>query len=306
MEYKDYYNSLGVSKKATGEEIHRAYRKLARKYHPDVNNDPGAEDRFKEITEAYEVLKDKDKRSTYDRYGSAWKQASRAGASGPGGFGFDFGEGFGGNSGFSSFFESLFGNRGAGGSPFGGFGGADFGGGGSWGRSPSQEATLALTLEEAVRGGNRDVTIADSVSGRSRTYSVNLPRGVRPGQKLRLAGGSGSTAGDLFLRVELKPHERFRLEELDLYCDLPLTPWEAALGIEVPVRTIDGSIKIRIPAGTSSGRKIRLRGRGFPNPKGPDGDLYVEIKIVLPKELTDHERQLFEQLARESSFKAVR
>ena len=316
MEYKDYYRSLGVSKTASEDEIQRAYRKLARKYHPDVNRDPGAEDRFKEITEAYEVLKDKTKRSTYDRYGSAWKQAGRAGTPPPGfeNIRFDFGGGGGsGGSGFSSFFESLFGNRG-GRSPFGGgFGDQDFSeftsapGGASWGRAADQEATLALTIEEAARGGTRDVTIADSMSGRSRTYSVNLPRGVRPGQKIRLSRrDEGNASGNLILKVELKPHDRLRLDGLDLHCDLPLAPWEAALGTEAIVRTLDGSVKVRIPPGTSSGRKIRLRGHGFPNPKGPDGDLFAEIKIVLPKKLEERERELFEELAKVSSFRPPR
>lgn len=315
MEYKDYYGSLGVGKKASGDEIQRAYRKLARKYHPDVNNEPGAEDRFKEITEAYEVLKDDEKRATYDRFGSAWKQGGRAGGPPPGyeHVHYDFGGGTG-ASGFSSFFESLFGNRGGrgAGNPFGGFSDFDFnggrsaGGGGQWGRRPDQEATLALSLEEAARGGTRDITVGDPVAGRSRSYSVNLPRGVRPGQKIRLARGDDGVSGDLYLKVELKPHPTLRLDGRDLYYDLPLAPWEAALGVEVPVRTLDGQVKVRIPAGTSSGRKIRLRGHGFPNPKGPDGDLYAEVKIVFPKELSEREQELFTQLQKASSFRPAR
>ncbi len=303
MEFKDYYGSLGVDKKATPEDIHRAYRKLARKYHPDVNSDPKAEDRFKEITEAYEVLKDPEKRTTYDRFGSAFKQGG-AGGGGPRGFQdfqFDFGTGRGGanfgGKGFSSFFETLFG----GGQPFGqgGFGG--FGAGAPQWEPEPQEATIELSLEEAFAGGSRDVTLTDPGTGRSKTYSINLPRGVKPGQKIRLPGRGG--AGDVLLRVELLAHPRFRLEGRDLYCPLPISPWEAALGCLVEVLTLDGAVTVRIPPGTSSGRKIRLRGRGFPDPKGTDGDLYAEVQIVIPKKVSVREQELYEELARVSSFR---
>ena len=323
MQYKDYYATLGVSRDSSSEEIQKAYRKLARKYHPDVNPSPEAESRFKEITESYEVLKDKEKRQTYDRFGSQWKNYNRAGGAGaqgaPGGFeGFDFdgfnfsgggpGSGPGGASGFSSFFEMLF-NQGQGGRARGGPAGNPFAGaGGGWNqRGHDQEARIALTLEEAARGGKREITVNDPMSGQTKTFSVSLPAGVKEGQKIRLSGRGGpgaGGAGDLLLVVDLKPHPKFRVEGKDLHTDLPVAPWEAALGCEATVKTLDDGVKVRIPAGTSSGRKIRLRGRGFPSAKDGNGDLFAEIKVVVPKTLSDEERRLFEELSEVSKFKA--
>lgn len=314
MEYKDYYATLEVDKKASKEEIQKAYRKLARKYHPDVNRSAGAEDKFKDITEAYEVLKDPDKRRTYDQFGSSWKQR---GGPPPGWQEINFDFGGGDSSGFSSFFDALFGGafagRGgagtAGGSPFAGFGGhggQGFGGQG-FGGNLDQEFTLALTLEEAALGGQRELSLHDPSTRERKTFTVSLPAGVTDGQKLRLRG-KGATApdgrkGDLYLKIQLRPHSRFRLEGRDLHADLPVTPWHAALGGEASVKTLNGSLEINIPAGSSSGRKIRLRGKGFPNPKGADGDLFAEIKVMVPEELSARERELFEKLAAESSFK---
>ncbi|MEM7586465.1 MAG: DnaJ C-terminal domain-containing protein [Acidobacteriota bacterium] len=306
MEYKDYYQTLGVKKNASADEIQKAYRKLARKYHPDVNRSPKAEERFKEITESYEVLKDPEKRRTYDRFGKDWKNFQGAGGSGfpPG---FDFGGT--GASGFSSFFESLFGGGGFSGGARGGnpFGGDPFGRGNMRTKGPDQEAQLVLSVEEAARGGGREISIADPTTGEAKTLSLNIPAGVRPGQKIRLAGRGGSglaggPSGDLFLNVEVQSNGRFRLEGTDLHTDLKLSPWHAALGTDAEVATLESAVRVKVPAGTSSGRKIRLRGRGFPNPKGSPGDLYAEIKIVVPKELTDEERELFEQLAEVSEF----
>lgn len=323
MEFKDYYTTLGVSKKASADEIQKAYRKLARKYHPDVNRGSGAEEKFKEITESYEVLKDPQKRQKYDQFGKDWKHYQNSGGVPPGfeNIRFDFGGG-GGGSGFSSFFESLFGGGGGGGggNPFGGagspFAGGDpFGGGfrqggggsGFAARGQDQEAALRLTVEEAARGGGREVSITDPTSGELKTYSINLPRGVKPGQKIRLAGrggpgAGGGPAGHLYLKVELASNDRFRLKDLDLYTDLPVSPWEAALGAEAEVVTLDSAVKVRVPPGSSTGRKIRLKERGFPNPKGKGGDLYAEIKVVVPDELSKKERKLFEELAKVSSF----
>ncbi len=313
MDFKDYYTTLGVPKKASADEIQKAYRKLARKYHPDVNRTPEAEDKFKEITESYEVLKDPEKRQTYDQFGKNWKNYQGSGGMPPG-FESIF-SGAGGNSGFSSFFEGLFGGGGsrfAGGDPFGGGGfrpGSSPGAGLGGRRGQDQEARLALTVEEAAKGGGRDVSLVDPTTGETKTYSINLPRGVKAGQKIRLAGRGGAgvgsgQAGHLYLKVELKPNDRFRLEDRDLYTDLPVSPWEAALGAEVAVGTLEGPVTLRIPPGSSSGRKLRLRGRGFPNPKGVDGDLYAEIKIVVPEQLSEKERELFENLAETSSFTA--
>ncbi len=307
LDYKDYYATLGVDRKASQDDIQKAYRKLARKYHPDVNTSAGAEDKFKEVTEAYEVLKDADKRRTYDQFGSNWKQR---GGPPPGwqNVGFDFGGG--GGSGFSDFFENLFGgagraHQGGGQGPFGGFGG--FGGGGGFGGpNLDQEVTLALTLEEAAKGGQRQVTVRDQ-EGRSKSFTVNLPIGVKEGQKLRLQGkgieGPNGQNGDLFLKIDFRPHPRFKLEGRNLHADLPVSPWVAALGGEASVRTLDGTVRVKVPAGSSSGRKIRLRSKGYPNPKGKDGDLTVEIKIMVPEALTDDEQRLFQELAETSEFK---
>jgi len=330
LEFKDYYKTLEVDKKASPEVIQRAYRKLARKFHPDVNQAAGTEDRFKEINEAYEVLKDAEKRKTYDRFGSAYKQAPGGGAPPPGweGVHFDFAGGGGdrGASGFSSFFDSLFGGamggrgraQGAPGgfrvdlSDLGNLGrqapGAGRGTRGRARRGGDQEAQLVLSLEEAARGGQRELTLGDPMSGTSRTHKVNLPPGVRPGQRIRLPGrgmvGAGGQAGDLYLRIELKPHRRFRLEGKDLHTTVAVMPWEAALGGEVNVATLDGPVTVRVPPGTSSGRTIRIKDKGFPGGKKDRGDLYAKIRIAVPKTLSDEERQLFEQLAKVSSFRA--
>jgi curved DNA-binding protein len=298
--YRDYYEVLGVERGASEAEIRRAYRKLARHYHPDINKEPGADDRFKEISEAYEVLRDPEKRSRYDRLGANWRAgddvSGSAGFDGFGGFGADQGGvrvQFGDGAEFSDFFESLFGSRGAG--ARGGFQGFAA-------RGADHEAVLELTLEEAAAGGRRDLQLGDG-----RGYEVNIPAGVRDGQRIRLAGQggqgrAGGSAGDLFLRVRIKPHPRFRLEGRDLHVELPVAPWEAALGANVAVPTLEGSAKVKVPAGSSSGRRLRLRGQGFPGPKGGHGDLYATIQIRVPRRMSDRERDLFEQLAAASSF----
>jgi curved DNA-binding protein len=304
--FRDYYEVLGVPRGAGDEEIRSAYRKLAREYHPDVNKDPGAEDRFKEVSEAYEVLRDPEKREKYDRLGANWKAgedvsgasgfggggSGSGGASGFGG-GFSAGNGgFGGDGGFSDFFESFFGGR-RGGSP--GFEGFSIRGG-------DQEAELEVTLEEAARGGRRKFSLADG-----RDFEVRIPPGVRDGQKIRLAGqgeegASGGPAGDLYLRVRIKPHPRFRREGDDLVVEVPVAPWEAALGATVPVPTLGGSAKVKVPAGSSSNRRLRLKGEGMPGPGGRKGDLYASVRIVVPKKLEKRERELFEELAATSRF----
>ena len=323
VDYKDYYQTLGVSRDASKEEIQKAYRKLARKYHPDVSKEPDAEARFKALSEAYEVLKDPGKRKKYDQFGSAWKQARQTGQPPPGweGVQFDFGDlgqgggfrfegagpGFGG-SGFSDFFEMLFGEGGR-----GGRGGFRTAGGGRPGarsgerRGADQEAPITLTLEEAARGGRRELSLSDPATGETKTLSVSIPPGVKPGGRIRLAGqgGSGSgggAAGDLFLRVDLAPHARLRLEGQDLHTTVPIAPWEAALGGRATVPTLNGDLTIRVPPGTSSGRRIRLRGKGFPRRKGEPGDLYAELRIVVPEELSERARELWEELRESSDF----
>jgi curved DNA-binding protein len=302
---RDFYDSLGVSRDATPDQIQQAFRTLARRYHPDVNHDPGAEDRFKEINEAYQVLSDPDTRRRYDRFGEDFRRIpedfdERVGA-GAGGAGFGGGVGGGGPSGarvrygqgfsgaginIEDLFGDLFGGSGGG---FGPVAGAD------------QEAELELTLEEAYRGGRRQI----SLDGRN--YTVNIPPGVTDGQRIRLAGeggrGSGNgQAGDLYLVVRIKPHPRFRLEDRDIFTDLPVSPWEAVLGASVAIRTPGGEAKVKVPPGSSTGRRLRLRGQGMPNPRGKPGDLYAEIKIMVPSKPTARERELFEELARLSNF----
>jgi len=295
--FRDYYEVLGVSRDASQEEIRAAYRALARKYHPDVNKEAGAEDRFKEISEAYEVLRDPEKREQYNRLGSNWKAGQDV--SGDPGFdqyqrgGFeevrmDFGGGD-----FSDFFEGLFGARRGG--RRGGFDGFTM-------RGADQEAVLELSLEEAAAGGRKRVSLGDG-----RSFEVDVPRGVRDGQMIRLAGegeqgARGGPSGDLFLRVRVRPHPRFRVQGRDLYVDLPVAPWEAALGASVSVPTLDGSARLQVPAGSSCGRKLRLHGEGLPESGGGAGDLYAIVQIRVPERLSREERDLFEQLAATSKF----
>jgi curved DNA-binding protein len=305
----DFYEALGVPRGASTEEIQQAYRKLARKYHPDVNHEPGAEDRFKEISEAYQVLSDPDTRKRYDRFGADFRQipedydervaAAGAGRRG-GGFGGGSYGGFGGGGtrvqygqGFDDIdIEDLFGGYFRGGGRGGPIPGAD------------QEAEIELTVEEAYRGGKRKLSFAGTGQ---REYEVNIPPGVTDGQRIRLAGqgGSGSSGGqpgDLYLVVRIAPHPRYRLNGRDIILDLPVSPWEGALGATIPVTTPGGEVKVRVPAGSSTGRRLRLRGEGMPNPRGKPGDLYAEVKVMVPKKLTRRERELFEELAAVSDF----
>jgi curved DNA-binding protein len=297
---QDYYEALGVPRDASADDIRRAYRNLARRLHPDVNKEPGAEDRFKEISEAYEVLRDPEKRARYDRLGANW----RAGPQPPGGGsaenGFDRGSGFRdvrvdfGSGGFGDIFDDLLGGR-TGRAGRGGFEGFSFRGG-------DQEAELELTLEEAAAGGRRQLSLGDG-----REFEVEIPPGARDGQRIRLSGqgspgAGGGESGDLFLRVRLKPHPRFRVQGRDLYVDLAVSPWEAALGADVSVPTLDGSARVKVPAGSSSGRRLRLRGQGLPGGGGSAGDLYAVVMIHVPKKLTRRERELFKQLASTSKF----
>jgi curved DNA-binding protein len=300
--FRDYYEVLGVPRDASESDIRKAYRALARKYHPDVNQDSDAKGRFAEISEAYEVLRDKDKRARYDRLGANWKAGEDVSSSS--GFGFDpggaggFGNGdvrveFGEGGQFSDFFSGLFGERRS--RRGGGFDGFSM-------RGSDQEAVLELTLEEAAVGGSRRISLGDG-----RDFEVSIPRGVRDGQRIRLSGvgepgAGGGPAGDLYLRVRLLPHRRFRLEGRDLYVDLPVAPWEAALGAAVEVPTLRGTAKVTVPPGSSSGRRLRLRGQGMPGPGSEAGDLYAVVKIVLPKKLTSEERKAFERLATVSKF----
>jgi curved DNA-binding protein len=308
--YHDYYETLGVARGASAEEIRSAYRRLARENHPDVNKDPDAAERFSEIAEAYEVLRDPEKRERYDRLGAggagfrAGQDVSGAqgfGGGGANGFGsgarVDFGTG--GDADFSDFFESLFGG---GRSSSAGGRRRQTRGGGFALRGGDHEATVELTLEEAARGGKRRFTLNDG-----RDYAVTIPRGVRDGQRIRLAGEGapgvgGGPSGDLLLRVRLRPHPRLRVNGLDLEVDLPVAPWEAALGADVAGPTLEGTATVKVPAGSSSGRRLRLAGQGMPGPGGVQGNLYVIVKIVVPEKLKRAERKAYQQLAEVSDF----
>jgi curved DNA-binding protein len=290
LSYTDYYEVLGVPRDADQDTIQRSYRKLARKYHPDLNSDSDAEERFKELGEAYEVLSDADKRERYDRLGAQWHEAERVAPD-------QSFEEFLAHQGFDDsthvefgddLFEALFGART--GRARGALRGRD------------REALLELSLEDALAGGRRRLTLD------GREVNVNFPAGVRDGQLIRLAGQGGKgrdggPPGDLFLHVALKPHPRFRRRgDNNLDVDLPITPSEAALGATVGVETPTGTARVRVPACSSSGRRLRLRGRGLPKRGGGTGDLHAIVKIVVPKELSDHERELYEQLAESSGL----
>ena len=306
VQYKDYYQSLGVPRTASDADIKKAFRKLAREFHPDVAKDKKrAEEKFKEINEAYEVLSDKDKRQKYDELGADWKsgaefrpppgygggygggQAFRGGRAG----GFEFG-----GTGFSDFFEQLFGAR-----MRGGGGGGNFGGHGGFAdeqmAEPSRdiEGDIMVTLEEAKRGSVRTVTVRRE--NRTDSHQVKIPAGITEGQKLRIAG-RGEGGGDLYLRVRLAKHPDYEVDGHNLIYELELAPWEAVLGAEIAVPTLDGKVNIKIPAGTASGQKLRVRGRGL----GKTGDLLVATKIVVPVKISDAQKKLWEQLAHESKF----
>ena len=282
MEYKDYYKTLGVARDASAEDIKRAYRKLARKYHPDVSKEADAEARFKEVAEAYEVLKDTEKRAAYDQLGSNWRAGQ--GFTPPPGWDnahFEF-HGAPGGSGFSDFFDSLFGAAGFGGPrPRHGT------------RPEHQQARVQITLEDAFHGSTRNVNLSHP-GGPTRTLQVRIPKGVRAGQRIRLAG-QGSGGGDLYLEVEFAPHRLYRPQGADLYLDLPITPWEAALGATVKVPTLGGAVELSVPAGSQSGDKLRLRGRGLPGT--PPGDQFVVLKIVAPKPDSEAAREAYRRLA---------
>ena len=317
MKYKDYYEILGVPKNASADDIKKAYRKLARKYHPDVNKAAGAENKFKDINEANEVLSDSEKRTRYDHMGSAWQNGQdfepppnwdqqgfgkrRGGRQSNADFGGFGGESFGG---FSDFFESVF-------------------GGGSFGQGMSQEdlfsgrrsrhtagqdleAEVSITLEEAYKGVSKTLTFESRTHG-SRTLDVKIPAGIIDGAVLRLKGqggegrGSGKK-GDLLLKIHLQPHSKFRIKDSDLETDLEVSPWEALLGTKVSLTLLDNPITLTIPAGAQSGNRLRLKGKGMKMKNGESGDLYIVIKIMNPKYPTHEEKKLFQELGNISKF----
>jgi curved DNA-binding protein len=307
MEYRDYYKIIGVDRNATQDEIKRAYRRLARKYHPDVSKEPDAETRFKEVGEAYEVLKDPEKRAAYDQLGADWKAGQEFHAPPGWDAGFEFrGSGFrgGGASAFSDFFEALFGRDFQ--------AGARNFQGGFHTRGEDHHAKVLIDLEDAWRGATRKITLQvpevdaqGRVHTRERVLSVRIPAGIREGQQIRLAGqgasGPGSgPAGDLYLEIRFRPHPFYRVDGRDLYLELPVAPWEAALGTAAKVPTPAGTVDLKIPAGSGSGRKLRLKGRGIPG-KSP-GDLYVVLKIALPPADTARAQDLYRRMQQELDF----
>lgn len=305
MAYRDYYSILGVSRTAPQEEIAAQYRKLARKYHPDISKEPDAEARFKEIGAAYEVLKDAEKRKLYDRYGEDWKAISegRAPPHGAEQVRVDFGgadfnpEDFGDlGSIFDSFFGAERGRRAQGRGFHVSMPGADV------------EAELGLSVDEAFQGGERQLTLSLRRGSPGKAYRVQIPPGVRSGQRIRLAeqgepGVGGGPPGDLFLRVRIDPSERFHLEGSDVYTHLPVSPWEAMLGTAVTLPLLDGGVRLKVPPGSSTGRKIRLPQKGYPKGDGGRGDLYAEVRVMVPDKLGEEERKLVEQLAERSRFR---
>src|SRR6059036_1141088 len=300
VQFRDYYETLGVSKTATDDEIRSAFRKLARKYHPDVAKDKkAAEEKFKQINEAYEVLGDPEKRKKYDELGANWNRPGgfqpppgwdaqpgggfrRYSTGDGGGIDFEFG-----GTGFSDFFEAFFGG-GRGRSAFGGFGGRQA----TAERGADVEADIMVTLEEALHGSTRTVSLRRAGSNKVENYQVKIPRGVHEGQRIRLrgqgeAGAGGGKSGDLFLRVRLARHPDFTVEGSDLIHEVKIEPWQAVLGAELVVPTLEGNVRLKIPPGSQGGQRFRLRGRGLSGASGKRGDLYVVAQINVPKKVSD-------------------
>jgi curved DNA-binding protein len=308
MDYKDYYSIMDIKRDASQDEVKRAYRKLARKYHPDVSKEADAEQRFKDLGEAYAVLKDPEKRAAYDQLGANWKAGQDFQPPPDWDAGFEFsGGGFtgGDSAAYSDFFESLFGRS---------FGSAraDRERATFHARGEDHHAKVLIDLEDAYRGATRSITLrtpevdsAGHVTTKQRTLNVKIPKGVKQGQRIRLSGqgspglGKGH-AGDLYLEIEFKPHSLYRVEGRDVYLDLPVAPWEAALGATVKAPTPDGPVDLKIPGGTSSGRKLRLQKRGIPG--NPPGDLYVAVVVTLPPADSDAARQLYRKMEQELAY----
>ena len=310
MEYKDYYRILGVERDATQDDIKKAYRRLARKYHPDVSKEPQAEQHFKEANEAYEVLKDPEKRAAYDQLGQQWRSGEEFRPPPDWQQGFEFRSGGDRNAGFSDFFESLFGH-------FATHPGAA---GDEWrastrARAPSQssgddhQAHIEITLEDAYHGATRTITLQapqvtakGQVKTQERSLNVHIPKGVMAGQRIRLAGQGApdpwnGTQGDLYLEVAFQAHPLFTVDGRTVMLELPITPWEAALGCTVTVPTLGGKVDLRIPPNSQGGQKLRLKGRGLPG--HPPGDQLVTLKLVTPRADTAAAKQFYQRMAEE-------
>ena len=285
MQYKDYYEVLGVTRGSDADAVKRAYRKLARKYHPDVSKEKNAENKFKEVQEAYEVLRDPEKRAAYDQLGRDYRPGQQFRPPPDWGqrFGHSDSQRFSDLNGFSDFFSSLFGGAAAGGA-----------GGGP---APDADAGhLDVTVEEAFAGTKRRVMLNEG--GRSRSVDVQIPAGVSEGQSLRIAGTGGRSS--LIFRIRLRPHALYALQGRDVQIELPLAPWEAALGAKVAVPTLGGTVELTVPAGAQSGQKLRLRGRGFPGT--PKGDQIVSIKLVTPAAESAQAKEAYERMKSEFNF----
>jgi len=288
MEYKDYYKTLGVSRDVSADDLKKSYRKLARKYHPDVSKEVGAEEKFKEVGEAYEVLKDTEKRAQYDQFGSSYGTGQSftppPGWEQQGGFG-------GGQGDFSNFFENLFGGGNA-------QGGQQF-----YSQGEDVQARLQISLEDAFNGATKSIR-RPSGAIQTGTLNVKIPAGITSGKKIRLSGqgkaGMGGKAGDLYLEITIAPHAHYRLDKHNILLDLPITPWEAALGTKITVPTLAGKINLTIPANARSGQKLRLKGRGLPGKQA--GDQIVILQIMIPPADTDEAKKLYHQMAEEMAF----
>ena len=302
MEYKDYYKILGVERNAKEAEIKTAYRRLARKYHPDVSKEPNAEEKFKEVSEAYDVLKDTEKRQAYDQLGANWK-AGQTFTPPPGWEDIFSGSGFShagsSPSGFSDFFESLFG----GGFAQGGFHKVDAGGFGHAGfqsQGADQHASISIQLEDAFQGATKTIRLHNG-----RNLEVKIPTGITSGKRIRLAGqgakgAGGGPNGDLYLEVQILPHAIFKLDDRNVLLDLPITPWEAALGAQIEVPTLGGRVEAKIPAGSQSGKKLRLKKRGLPG--NPPGDQIVTLQIMMPDVSSEEDKSYYEEMAKRFKF----
>ena len=301
MEFRDYYDILGVPRSASQDEIKKAFRQKSRQYHPDVSQEPNAEEKFKQVGEAYEVLKDPDTRNRYDMMGANYKHGQNVNPP-PGWQGFDFGQGggFGGGAGgsgaFSDFFEAFFGRGGA---------RSNF-----WGNTQPQhgqdhELEWLVTVEDVFKSATRKVAV--NIGGKTKSYDVKIPRGTVEGSRVRLPklgtkGRGGGRDGDLLLHVKFARHARFDVDGFDIRVDLPISPWEAALGAKVSFKTVDGEIILTIPPGAQSGQQLRLKGKGLPTTGEAHGNMLVTLKIVNPSSLSDQERKAYENLRDVSKF----